>query len=214
MSSGRISPRPVPYRAGWQRPTIQTASVLNNDKDESGSSRVRSLTRHKKRPLPIRTQGLSDYASRRRESSEFLFTPPGVSSPQNTNSPFQSPASASFEQFSESSDRRGWDSSSPTAFSPTGLLLIPKRAEKIQLSSERQTGDFNTQTISEKYNISPSQGLLLYPEDVEKDDWLHNPDKTDETNCNPCSGRGLVNSFGMGLLILGLMALFIGYPVL
>ncbi len=37
----------------------------------------------------------------------------------------------------------------------------------------------NTQTVSEKYNIMPSAGLLLFPEDVEKDDYLHNPEPGD-----------------------------------
>jgi hypothetical protein len=36
--------------------------------------------------------------------------------------------------------------------------------------------ELNTQTISAKYSIVPRPGMLLYPEDVERDDWLHSPD--------------------------------------
>jgi hypothetical protein len=31
--------------------------------------------------------------------------------------------------------------------------------------------DVNTQTVSGKFNIMPTDGLLLFPEDVEKDDY-------------------------------------------
>lgn len=75
--------------------------------------------------------------------------------------------------------------------------------------------DLNTQTVSEKYNIMPSAGLLLFPEDVEKDDWLHNPDpnEKEKRDCNIFTKRGLVNVGGLVFLTLGLLALFIGYPV-
>ena len=74
----------------------------------------------------------------------------------------------------------------------------------------------NTQTVSEKYNILPSAGLLLFPEDVEKDDWLHNPDpnEKEKRECDVFSKRGIVNLGGLGFLTLGILILFIGYPVL
>ena len=73
----------------------------------------------------------------------------------------------------------------------------------------------NTQTVSEKYNILPSAGLLLFPEDVEKDDWLHNPDPNDkDRDCDIWHKRALVNVGGLGLITIGLFVLFIGYPVL
>lgn len=74
----------------------------------------------------------------------------------------------------------------------------------------------NTQTVSEKYNIMPSAGLLLFPEDVEKDDWLHNPDPNDRDRerCDIWNKRGMVNIGGLVLITLGVLVLFIGYPVL
>lgn len=75
----------------------------------------------------------------------------------------------------------------------------------------------NTQTVSEKYNILPSAGLLLFPEDVEKDDWLHTPDPNDrdKMNCTDLfSKRGLVNVGGLAFITIGILVLFIGYPIL
>lgn len=75
----------------------------------------------------------------------------------------------------------------------------------------------NTQTVSEKYNILPSAGLLLFPEDVEKDDYLHNPDPNDKDKLDCAdlfSKRGLVNVGGLALITLGILTLFIAYPVI
>lgn len=76
--------------------------------------------------------------------------------------------------------------------------------------------ELNTQTVSEKYNILPSAGLLLFPEDVEKDDWLHNPDpnEKEKRDCDIFSRRGLVNVGGLALITIGVLCLFIGYPIL
>lgn len=75
----------------------------------------------------------------------------------------------------------------------------------------------NTQTVSEKYNIMPSAGLLLFPEDVEKDDWLHTPDPNERDRMewkDLFSKRGLVNVGGLAFITIGILILFIGYPVL
>ena len=62
----------------------------------------------------------------------------------------------------------------------------------------------------------PSAGLLLFPEDVEKDDWLHNPDPNEKEprECNVFTKRGAVNVGGLAFVTLGLLVLFIGYPIL
>lgn len=74
----------------------------------------------------------------------------------------------------------------------------------------------NTQTVSEKYNIMPSAGLLLFPEDIEKDDWLHNPDpnEKEKRECDIFTKRGFVNVGGLALITVGILVLFIGYPIL
>jgi len=71
--------------------------------------------------------------------------------------------------------------------------------------------------VSEKYNITPSAGLLLFPEDIEKDDYLHTPDKNDRNKIlwsDIFSARGFVNMGGLLFLIIGILGLFIVYPVL
>lgn len=62
----------------------------------------------------------------------------------------------------------------------------------------------------------PSAGLLLFPEDVEKDDWLHNPDpnEKDREKCDIFTKRGLLNVGGLAFITIGILVLFIGYPVL
>lgn len=60
----------------------------------------------------------------------------------------------------------------------------------------------------------PTEGLLLFPEDVENDDELHNPDPKDkDRDCQICNARGLVNVGGLALITIGIVALFIVYPV-
>jgi len=76
--------------------------------------------------------------------------------------------------------------------------------------------DLNTQTVAQKYNITPSEGLLLYPHDVEKDDWLHNPQpgEKETRDCEFFGRRSLVNMGGLAFLGIGLSILFIIWPVL
>jgi beta-glucan synthesis-associated protein KRE6 len=96
-------------------------------------------------------------------------------------------------------------------FSPFEDSRAPSRA-----GSDKDDG-INTQTVSEKYNIQPSAGLLLFPEDIEKDDDLHTPspdDKDDRLECDIFTRRGLVNLGGLFLIAGGVLMLFIGYPIL
>jgi hypothetical protein len=70
--------------------------------------------------------------------------------------------------------------------------------------------------VSEKYNIMPSAGLLLFPEDVEKDDYLHNPEPgdNDREKCDIWTKRGMTNVGGLAFIVIGVLVLFIGYPAL
>jgi beta-glucan synthesis-associated protein KRE6 len=72
----------------------------------------------------------------------------------------------------------------------------------------------NSQTISEKYSITPSAGLLLFPVDKEDDDALHDPTEQDANECDIFTKRGLLNVGGLGFIVLGVLVLFIGYPVM
>ena len=120
---------------------------------------------------------------------------------------FRSPSGFSSRRTSWSSegghrDSRGYSTN------PFGDSRAPSRAGSDE-------DNVNTQTVSEKYNILPSAGLLLFPEDVEKDDWLHNPDPNDkEKDCDIFTKRGMVNVGGLVFITLGVLVLFIGYPVM
>lgn len=148
------------------------------------------------------------------DSSEMLLPPQRPRGPRlYRDSNIESPS----RTFSHISSRRGsFDSDySRESCRPSPFVSIfddsrtPSRADS-------DDDNLNTQTVSEKYNIMPSAGLLLFPEDVEKDDWLHNPDPNDKDmdGCDIFTKRGMANVGGLVLICLGVLFLFIGYPVL
>jgi beta-glucan synthesis-associated protein KRE6 len=147
------------------------------------------------------------------DSSERLLAPGGSRSTgqQGDESPVKSPNHSSY-----SSRRSSWDSERSR---DSRGLDNPFRDSSSRPGSRADSDDdnVNTQTVSEKYNILPSAGLLLFPEDVEKDDYLHNPDpngKDDERECDIFTRRGFVNIGGLALITLGILTLFVGFPVL
>lgn len=143
------------------------------------------------------------------ESAELLLPPKkSRAKPFRDESPMRSPSA-----MSNASRRTSWssDASRDSRYGPFASPFDDSRAPSRNGSDE----DLNTQTVSEKYNILPSAGLLLFPEDVEKDDWLHNPDpnEKEKRDCDIWTRRGAVNVGSLVILSLGLLALFIGYPV-
>lgn len=144
------------------------------------------------------------------DSAETLLIPPTRSRThrfRDEESVPGSPVEGISRRTSFSSDGRGYGRD-PFADSRT-TSRAPSRAG----SDDEHV---NTQTVSEKYNILPSAGLLLFPEDIEKDDWLHNPDPNEKETreCNIFTKRGAANIGGLALVTLGLLVLFIGYPIL
>jgi hypothetical protein len=142
------------------------------------------------------------------DSSELLFPPPRKV--RSRGSPDRSTLISAI-----SYQRNSWDSHSDTGsrdsrgfpFDPFVDSTCPSRADS-------DDENVNTQTVSEKYNIMPTEGLLLFPEDVEKDDYLHNPDAADRDRvCDMCNTRGVFNIGGLAFLTIGIVALFIVYPV-
>ena len=114
-----------------------------------------------------------------------------------------------------SSRRTSWSSE---AGSRDSRIYSPNPFDDSRAPSRAGSDDdnVNTQTVSEKYNILPSAGLLLFPEDVEKDDWLHNPDpnEKEKRECDIFTKRGIVNIGGLAFITFGVLILFIGYPIL
>jgi hypothetical protein len=73
----------------------------------------------------------------------------------------------------------------------------------------------NTQTVAKLFAIVPDGNLIIHPEEIEKDDYLHTPDpKEKDRDCSIFSKRGCLNIGGLTFVILGVLMLFIGYPVL
>jgi beta-glucan synthesis-associated protein KRE6 len=148
------------------------------------------------------------------QSSEMLLPPSRSRGPRqyyDLTPDSRSPSAQSSRRTSLSSDGgRSRDSRHGPFASPFDDSRTPSRA-----GSSDDEG-INTQTVSEKYNIMPSAGLLLYPEDVESDDWLHNPDPNDpdKIRCDIFNKRGLVNVGGLAFITLGILALFVGYPIM
>ncbi|KAL2352038.1 beta-glucan synthesis-associated protein SKN1 [Cryomyces antarcticus] len=151
------------------------------------------------------------------ESAEHLLPPTKSRSRRFRDD--DSPISRSPSQSGYNSRRTSWSSESAgSRDSRFGPFASPFDDASSRAPSRAGSDDenVNTQTVSEKYNILPSAGLLLFPEDVEKDDWLHNPDPSDKDriDCHDMlSRRGLVNVGALAIMTLGIMMLFIGYPI-
>lgn len=183
--------------------------ILSSDANNSS----RALVPKSSRPTAPRSQLQNVYGSDHvRDSAERLLPPSTGRSnrARDDPSPLRSPARTSYSSRRSSweSDRsresRGFDN----PFRDTSQSRPASRAGS-------EENDVNTQTVSEKYNILPSAGLLLFPEDVEKDDYLHNPDPNGEPrDCDIFTKRGFANVGGLAFITIGILVLFIGYPVL
>jgi len=136
------------------------------------------------------------------QSSDMLLPP---SREKRLQEYVDSPTSS--RRSSWSTDRGG--SSYGPFVSPFDDSRSPSRAGSPDLMD-----NFNSQTISEKYNIMPSEGLLIFPVDKEDDDALHDPLEQDPNECDIWTSRGLANVGGLAFIVLGLLCLFIGYPIL
>lgn len=164
------------------------------------------------RPLP---PGSSDlYIAPMVADSAELLLPPARPRPhrfRDEESPARSPVPSAM-----SSRRTSWTSDLGARDDRVGPFSSPFDDSRSPSRAGSDDDHVNTQTVSEKYNITPSAGLLLFPEDVEKDDWLHNPDPNDKDKreCDIFSKRGFVNVGGLVLITLGILALFVGYPVM
>jgi beta-glucan synthesis-associated protein KRE6 len=182
--------------------------------DPSGQGASRSLIPSRPSAAPqksYRSQNQVYSDVQVQDSSERLLAPqrPRI---RDEESPLKSPDLSRF-----ASRRSSWDSErsrdSRGFENPFADSRSPSRSGSRADSDDENV---NTQTVSEKYNILPSAGLLLFPEDVEKDDYLHNPDPKgkEERDCDIWTTRGMLNVGGLALITLGILTLFIGYPVL
>lgn len=172
----------------------------------NGRALPRPLTPTPDLPVPVGAQGISPYeVSNVPESSEFLLPPRLRPTPREETDRSGSP------------DRWSQARSSVSSASRESRFQMDPFEDSRAPSSRSGSDDYdvNTQTVSEKFNIMPTDGLLLFPEDVEKDDYLHNPDPADkDRDCDICNRRGLLNVGGLALLTVGILVLFVGYPIM
>lgn len=218
MSSSSTSPpprAPLHIRLNSGQEDLLTNEGLNNrpiGPNRQPSSRSLIPTRPTTAPSLRRTSSSGGlYNNGPAESAELLL-PPSRSRThrfRDEDSPARSPATSTFPSRRTSWSSEGGGRDSRYGDNPFNDSRAPSRA-----GSDDE--NVNTQTVSEKYNILPSAGLLLFPEDVEKDDWLHNPDPNDpeKRECDVFTRRGLVNVGGLALITFGILVLFVGYPVL
>ncbi|KAN0077779.1 Beta-glucan synthesis-associated protein (SKN1) domain containing protein [Elaphomyces granulatus] len=150
----------------------------------------------------------SPYSPTPTDFSDHLLPPPTRHRWRDDNDSVRSP-----DQSALSSRRNSFDSDVGSRDS-RGFPYDPFADSRAPSRAGSDDDNVNTQTVAEKYNIMPTEGLLLFPEDVEKDDYLHNPDPNDkDRDCDVCNTRGVINVGGLILLTLGILSLFIAYPV-
>ncbi|OJJ47090.1 hypothetical protein ASPZODRAFT_15773 [Penicilliopsis zonata CBS 506.65] len=170
----------------------------------------RSLTPSQSPPVGGEALSPGLYSSHAPESSELLIPPSSRS--HRSRDEYSMPQSP--DQSGFSSRRTSWSSEAGSRDS-RGYPSNPFDDSRAPSRAGSDDYDVNTQTVSEKYNIMPTEGLLLFPEDVEKDDYLHNPDPNDkDRDCDIFNRRGIINVGGLSILTLGILCLFIGYPVI
>lgn len=185
-------------------PHIRLNSSSSNILNDGQAVRPSASRQDSSRSLTVDTRPVYTQTGTVNESAEFLIPP----RPSQTRR-FRDEDSPGYD-----SRRTSWSSESGNNHGPFYSPFEDSRAPS-RAGSEDDLS-LNTQTVSEKYNITPSAGLLLFPEDVEKDDYLHEPDPADKEprDCNIWNRRGMLNVGGLALLTLGLLMLFIGYPIL
>lgn len=213
MSSHSTSTSSSPPRVP---PHIRLNSAQEDLLTNDAGPQSRSLINQRLGTSPLQGQlpNTHIYSSNQVHDSSERLLPPGRTKSlrqREDESHVKSPAHSSY-----SSRRSSWDSERSR---DSRGFENPFRDSTSRPGSRADSDDdnVNTQTVSEKYNILPSAGLLLFPEDIEKDDYLHNPDpngKDDERQCDIFTRRGFVNIGGLALITIGILVLFIGYPVL
>ncbi|EER25480.1 Beta-glucan synthesis-associated family protein [Coccidioides posadasii C735 delta SOWgp] len=119
------------------------------------------------------------------------------------------------ESHHDLSCRSSWTSDAGSRNSRQYFEYYPFGESKVSSREGSDEDVINTQTVAEKFAIFPDKDLIVFPHDVEKDDEMHNPDPEDKyRDCRVCTKRGFLNVGALLFICLGLLTLFIGYPVI
>lgn len=209
--NGPPAPRDTPHiRLNSSQDNIIACEAFDNRPEEPAKPQVpRSLVPPQLHTLSTRSTPNGVYRNGPAESAELLLPPRRMRRFRDEDSAPGSPIDHSSQRTSWSSEQNR-DGRRFYGNNPFDDSRAPSRAG----SDEENV--VNTQTVGEKYNILLSAGLLLFPEDVEKDDYLHNPDPNEKEHreCDIFTKRGAVNVGGLAFIVIGLLVLFIGYPIL
>jgi hypothetical protein len=205
----RVPPH-VTLNSGNQDLLAAAVEALNNPSLASRSDSIDS-TRSTGPRSYVKNHPLSKKVHDSREATESveLLIPPPKSRRniyRDNENKLPSPTQSAYSSRRSSISSDGWQSQAPLV-SPFNDSRSPSRAGS--------DDEVTTQTVGEKYNVMPLEGLLVYPEDVEKDDYLHNPDINDTSrDCDVFTRRGIVNLGSLAILSIGLFIITIGFPVL
>ncbi|EEP81435.1 beta-glucan synthesis-associated protein SKN1 [Uncinocarpus reesii 1704] len=193
---------------------------------DPGSGRSRNIPHLRlnsgyENPFGDQTNGTSESLSASRPliaPPEPPYSPVGRSNPSSTEH-LTIPRPRAYLESSrnagdDSSRRTSWSSDAGSR-SSRHYLEYPFGDSRVPSRTGSDEEPINTQTVAEKFAIFPDKDLIVFPHDVEKDDEMHNPDSEDKKRgCALCSKRGMLNVGALAVLILGLLVLFIGYPVM
>ncbi|RPA86256.1 hypothetical protein BJ508DRAFT_148580 [Ascobolus immersus RN42] len=98
---------------------------------------------------------------------------------------------------------------------PSRAGTPPTELERYQDNDDE---DLNSDTIAynQKFDVTPQEGIMLYRDQVEPDDDMHDPHKDDgeKEDCNIWTKRGVVNVGVLVLFMLALVGLLVGYPIM
>lgn len=186
-------------------------------------------------PLALDTSNVTNNPQTRSLTPQNPFSPGGSSHPSPSFGPYHGgpehdinesqdlllPPSEStrFQRYQDSpasSRRSSWSTDAGTAdhLNPFGSMIDVNST----LGSRSGTPDLEPQamkSLTEKFSITPYAGLIWDPRDKEDDDELHDPLKDDkERGCDIFTKRGAINVGGLAFITLGVLVLFIGYPIL
>ncbi|EIW78281.1 glycoside hydrolase family 16 protein [Coniophora puteana RWD-64-598 SS2] len=148
-------------------------------------------------------------SGQRRPYPQLADSPSTASLLQSTETNHRSPEAA-FAQGPRYSNTQSFTSSGSTSWngSPTNQGVLDRRS-------------YQTNSVSEKFSLPADPavwGSNVSPDFQEPDDWIHNPDpkrdRKSDRGGSIVSYRGLTNLGCLVVLVVGLLALFAGYPII
>lgn len=118
--------------------------------------------------------------------------------------------------FSEDVSRRSsWSSASHRESTRSEQNPFASAYDSRAPSPTGSVDNLTTQTVAQLYSITPASDLIVFPDESEKDDYMHNPGPDDnKRDCNIWSARGMSNVLAMLLIFGSMLVLMIGWPIL